>query len=316
MANSLVRIACRRHDWTQALFDQKAKSPSLRMEVIQKANPKTTSLFGDAAYADYAEAGLTGILRARAQGVPVKALPVFIRSAFRHSYIFVRTSSDIHAPKDLEGKRVGTAWGMTASLWAKGLLMHEYGVRLERIHWINREGSENYNLPAGMILEPVAENIDLEKWWLEGGLDALIHASVSATKFMARGGVKRLFDRAAEEERRYFKKTGIVPHMNVIACREETTVQHPDEVQEVFKVFCKAKEIGLEALHNNRHSGLFWYWEALEEQLALMGDDPVPYSVEENRHTLETFMTYAVEQGLVTKPMPIEDLFVTGLTSS
>ena len=74
--------------------------------------------------------------------------------------------------------------------------------------------------------------------------------------------------------------------------------------------------MGLEALHNNRHSGLFWYWEALEEQLALMGNDPVPFSVEENRHTLEAFMTYAVEQGLVTKPMPIEDLFVTGLTSS
>ena len=35
----------------------------------------------------------------------------------------------------------------------------------------------------------------------------------------------------------------------------------------VFDAFVAAKQLGLQALLSNRDSGLFWYWEALEEQL-------------------------------------------------
>jgi hypothetical protein len=101
--------------------------------------------------------------------------------------------------------------------------------------------------------------------------------------------------------------------MNVVACCEERSVDKPYELRRTFDLFCKAKEIGLETLQNNRHSGLFWYWEALEEQWALMGKDPVPYSFAKNRRILEKFMTYAVEQGLIREALPLEDLFFTHL---
>ena len=47
----------------------------------------------------------------------------------------------------------------------------------------------------------------------------------------------------------------------------------------------------------------------------LIGDDPAPYSIDKMRHTLETFIRYYVEQGLIAAPLPLEELLVTGLDS-
>ena len=47
--------------------------------------------------------------------------------------------------------------------------------------------------------------------------------------------------------------------------------------------------------------------------MALVGYDPVPYSVEKIRPTLELLVRYAVEQGLIPLPISLEDLFVKGL---
>ena len=117
---SLVRVACRRHDWTDALFDGRAAARSLEMEVTEQANVGVEGLLGDRPSYAYAECGLSGLIMARAKGAPVVALPVFIRNAFRQSYIFVRADAGIRSPKDLEGKRVGTRYSMTATVWARG----------------------------------------------------------------------------------------------------------------------------------------------------------------------------------------------------
>ena len=42
----------------------------------------------------------------------------------------------------------------------------------------------------------------------------------------------------------------------------------------------------------------------------LFGGDFWPYGIEPNRPTLEAFMTYLHEQGMIAKPFPIEDIFV------
>ena len=40
-----------------------------------------------------------------------------------------------------------------------------------------------------------------------------------------------------------------------------------------------------------------------------MGEDFWPYGLESNRKTLETFVRYMHEQGMIDRRMPIEDLF-------
>jgi 4,5-dihydroxyphthalate decarboxylase len=88
---------------------------------------------------DFLESALIGFLQQCARGIAIKALPVFVRASFRHSYIFVNENSRIESPKDLEGKRVGIRYAMSANVWARALLQHDYGVRMEKIHWLNQE---------------------------------------------------------------------------------------------------------------------------------------------------------------------------------
>jgi 4,5-dihydroxyphthalate decarboxylase len=304
----IIKIACRQHDWTAALFDDKVRPSSLQLEISEQANVGVGGLLRNRNL-DFAECGLAGFLRARFGSARVRALPVFIRCAFRHSYIFVNAGSGIGEPKDLEGKRVGTAYGMTANVWARGLLAHEYGVRLGEVHWLNAEPEDNsYVLPPGMRLDYVPKDTDLQEWLVAGKIDALIHPDLLPSELLARKNVQRLFADAAEEEKKSYRRSGVIPVMNIIACREEY-LEQLDVVREIFQAFCRAKELGLEKMQDSRDSGLLWYWDALEQQMALTGRDPVPYSVEKIRRTLQTFVDLSVEQGLIPSPIRLEDLF-------
>jgi 4,5-dihydroxyphthalate decarboxylase len=64
-----------------------------------------------------------------------------------------------------------------------------------------------------------------------------------------------------------------------------------------------------------RHLGalrymLPWLPEHLEQIDEVFGADPWPYGIEANRPTLQALVTYMAEQGIIAKPMAIEDIFV------
>ena len=65
------------------------------------------------------------------------ALPFFPSRVFRHSMITINKRSGIRKPKDLEGKRVGTAlYTQTAAVFIRGMLQHDHDVDLSRVHWV------------------------------------------------------------------------------------------------------------------------------------------------------------------------------------
>src|ERR1044071_9389390 len=62
-----------------------------------------------------------------------KAIPVFPSRIFRHGFIFVRKSSGIENPEQLNGRKLGfLRWVQTAALWMRGMLIDEYGRSEER----------------------------------------------------------------------------------------------------------------------------------------------------------------------------------------
>lgn len=307
-----VRIGCRRHDWTNALFDGKvAAGRTYELDVRELDHVGIDRLLGASSVADYAECTWTGVIEARARGVPVLALPIFIRTTFRHSYILARTDRGIEGPKDLEGKRVGTNYTVSATVWIRGLFQDEYGVQLDKIHWVNQGPGPEYP-PPGLALESVPRDVNLHEWLRDGRVDALVLYDAELFRFLGDSRVKRLFPKAGQEERRWWRKTHIMPMMDVIACPEAAIKDRLDEAREVFDAFVEAKEIGKQALLSNRDSGLAWYWEAVEDQLQVLGPDPVPYSVGKNRHAIETFHRYCAEQGLVDRQLGVEEVFFAG----
>src|ERR1700752_1500249 len=96
-----IRISCRRHDWTEALFDGRVTEPTLKF--LPDGHRRLPSLLAATPDLDFMECGLMTYAQSVADGLPILALPVFIRAAFRHSYIFVNANSGIAEPRDLEG---------------------------------------------------------------------------------------------------------------------------------------------------------------------------------------------------------------------
>jgi len=305
----VIRIACRRHDWSNALFDGRIDEPT--MAFTSDGHLGLEALLEEPAAFDFMECGLVNYYWARSQGAPIRALPVFLRAAFRHSYIFINDAVRVDHPRDLEGKRVGTRYGMTASVWARALLQHQHGVQLEKIHWLNQETRTPapYALPDGLVLEPVGRDVKLTDLLAQGKIDALVHPDVIPTHLLAHANVKRLFSNAPAAERDYYRSTGIVPVMNVIAFRESALHDKLDTVKAVLSAFRQAKSMGLEAMQDVRDSGLLWYYESLEEQLALVGPDPAPYSLAKMGPALSAFVGYGLEQGVFTKPLALDELF-------
>jgi 4,5-dihydroxyphthalate decarboxylase len=68
--------------------------------------------------------------------------------------------------------------------------------------------------------------------------------------------------------------------------------------------------LAYERVANPRVVPLAWFTSALEEQRAVLGDDPWVYGLTpENRRNLATAIRYTHEQGLIGRQMPVDDLF-------
>ena len=62
---------------------------------------------------------------------------------------------------------------------------------------------------------------------------------------------------------------------------------------------------------NPRMVPLAWFANYWDEQLEILGDDPWQYGLGPmNRHNLETILRYTHQQGLISRPMTVDELFV------
>ena len=141
------------------------------------------------------------------------ALPVFLRAAFRHNYIFVNAAAGIAQPRDLEGKRVGTRYGMTANSGRARCCSTSTACGWRRsIGSTRRRGRFRHTrLPPGRCWNRLRKDVSLTDLLVEGKIDALVHPDVVAPRLFARGNVARLFRNAPEEERAYYRATKVVP---------------------------------------------------------------------------------------------------------
>jgi len=249
------------------------------------------------------------------------AIPVFTSRCFRHSAIFVRPGGPVPLddPAALRGARVGIPeWTVTATVYARAVLQHEYGVHFSEINWVQGgvnqpgrvEGLADFELPAGVRLERVGDRA-LGEMLLAGDLDAIIAPHPPAAFEDGSGRIVRLFTDARGVEEAYYRRTGIFPIMHLIALRSGLHAEHPWVAMNLLKAFDEAKRRSLARTldDNASRSPIPWAAAHAQQTAALFGADPWPYGLEPNRTTLEAFLHYAHEQGLCPHKLIPEELF-------
>ena len=320
MERLALTMGCGPYDRTEALRTGAVQPEGIDLTYV---TTEATPVLMDRALRDqefdFSEMFLALHISRRSRGVdPFLAIPVFPSRVFRHGFIVINTNSGIKTPKDLEGKRVGLrSYRETAAVWAKGMLQHEYGVRLETIQWF----SGGVNAPRSPdpfdveTLGPVSpqfipEGTSLNDMLVKGELDAFLGAAWPAS-FRTVPHVKKLFPNSREVEQEYYRKTGVFPIMHALVVKKSLYQEHPWVAQSIFNAMTEAMKwvLNLSQVGPPRVI-LPWLHDDFQQLYDLMGPDPWPYGLEANRHTLETLMGYLVEQGLIPQPMTLEELFV------
>jgi 4,5-dihydroxyphthalate decarboxylase len=99
--------------------------------------------------------------------------------------------------------------------------------------------------------------------------------------------------------------------MHCVALKREVHDEHPWLAASLYAAFSEAKEIALRDLEapGALRVTLPWITEHLTEVRAILGHDFWPYGIEPNRHDLSTLIRYCDEQGLLERPLSVDELF-------
>jgi 4,5-dihydroxyphthalate decarboxylase len=246
---------------------------------------------------------------------PFVALPVFPSRVFRHGYIYINRKAGIRTPKDLEGKRVGVPlYTMTAAVWIRGHLAHQYGVDVSKIKWvegaINHAGSHG-EPSAPPLLKPVTIEHDprgrsLSELLAAGEIDAI----TGTQQPNPHPDIVPLFSDAKAVERDFFIKTRIFPIMHLVVIRKDVYERDRTIADKLFKGFVDAKNLALARMHKGHPFMLPWVHQDIHEVDEVFGGDPYPYGIEANRPTLQGLVDYMAEQDFIARRIPLEELFV------
>jgi 4,5-dihydroxyphthalate decarboxylase len=321
MPDLKLSLACGSYDRTRSLQDGRTKPEGI--DLIYLPLPPAEIFWRMLRYSEFdiSEMSLSTYLTHMCGNNPrFIAIPVFTSRMFRHGYIFINKNAGINSPQDLKGKRVGVpSYILTAIVWIKGMLQHEYGATPTDMEWYiggkeghGRIGTEEITLPKELHHEIVSPEHTLSDMLANRQIDALIQPMDPICLRNNHPDVRRLWPNYREVEIDYYKKTKIFPIMHTIAIRKELYESHPWVAQSMYKAFSQAKFICQDAIKLIRGSSPYilpWARIEYESTVSIMGEDFWPYGIDANRHTLEALIQYSYEQGLATRRLSLEEIF-------
>ena len=98
---------------------------------------------------------------------------------------------------------------------------------------------------------------------------------------------------------------------SLLVIKDAVLAERPKLARDLYETLLENKRRYLAKLNSGEAK------EAIDDryrkQQKVVGADPLPHGVEANRPSLEALMKYAMQQQLLPKTLPIDDLFVKGL---
>jgi 4,5-dihydroxyphthalate decarboxylase len=324
LANLKIKFASGLYDRFLPLYTKEVVPEGVDLDYTVIDNPREIfdRMAGGFEFDVCEMSGTEFIMRHAAGDGTLVAIPVIASRMFRHGFIAINKRSGIETPKDLEGRRIGVPlYTMSAAMWIRGMLMHDHGVDLSGVTWVqgavNAPGAHGSPTVLPLLRQPTIEINETDKSLSQLLADGEIDAITSAVLPQSLGkhpDVARLFPDYRAVEADYYRRTKIFPLMHLIVIRKDVHDTNPHVAPALYDAFQKAKDA---ALGHMRYSGALRYMlpflmDDVDEIDRLFGGDPWPYGIEPNRPTLEAEVQYMVEQDYIAEPMPIEDLFVVG----
>lgn len=269
-------------------------------------------------------------------------IPVFMSRGQFWAGLYVNTSSGIKHFGDLKGKRIGVPdYIMTAALWFRVTLKDLYSIEAWDNIWYNGRTKElshggmmgfhleehkvvngvtHHWLTADQTLDVMLDRGELDAIFPPDMLAGIITAITSGnpTVIDRYGGtpmtdnprIRRLVDdqgKAIISE--FFRRTGCYHANHHVIVKNSVLREHPWVAMELYKAFQRSKEVAYERARKAQSAYLYFEGNDWKEQAAVFGEDPYPLGLRAMQKTVERAIQGSLEQGLIRKPIKIEDLY-------
>jgi 4,5-dihydroxyphthalate decarboxylase len=314
MANLRLTFACGPFDRTMALRDGSIKPDGIDLVYLAMQPAEIFWRMLQFNEFDISEMSMANYSMLVAHGDRrYVAIPAFPSRVFRHGYFFINTNKGIKSPADLIGKRGGVPeYSQTASVYMRGLLQHEYGVRPSDVEWVQgRADRLKHALPHDVRLTQAPPGTELGDLLETGELDFLITANNPLSFRRGAPSVQRLFPNYVDMEKDYYRRTQIYPIMHTIVIRRDIYERDPWIAMSMYKAMCEAKNYACRWIMEGGSAKVTsaWLQPLIEEEQSIIGTDWFPYGIEKNRPTLDALLLYLHEQGLAARRVGVEELF-------
>jgi 4,5-dihydroxyphthalate decarboxylase len=312
-----IEFPVMRYDITMPLLEGRVPIDGVKLKpvrsssMINKEDPKMKA--GDFGLCDL---NIGYFLPAIEAGWEIMGLPVFSKRKPVYQLIFCHADAAISSPKDLEKKRVGSRTYRTAlTVWARGLLSEYYGVDFSSVQWVLQAKEVFPVHDLHPRIDYVDETKNMSQRLIAGELDAII-TDISDTKMFENlennPKINRLFPEYLKEDQKLYQKTGIFTPVHMIVMSRKLDRERPDLAAKFYAAFEKAKEIAYDDILSDRGGfSVVYLRERMKEQMNTWGD-PWKYGLKANKSTINAFIKYNVEQGMIRTAPSYADIFASG----
>jgi 4,5-dihydroxyphthalate decarboxylase len=233
---------------------------------------------------DASEMALVTMFQAADHNKGLKLLPAAMLARFQHGAMLYNAARGALTPADLPGKRIGVrSWSQTTGAWLRGIVANDYGVDLSTVQWVTFEDGHVAEAPdpPGVI----RSGNDMTQMLLAGELDAAIYGAAMPDD-------PRLKSVIADPDgaaRLWYDKHKLVPVNHMVVVTDALARDNPDAVAELYRMLDEGRK--------------------LAGGPAPGTPDTAPFGKEKNRAALELLLSYAHQQGLLTRKISVDELW-------
>jgi len=282
-----LRIAIGDYPHTMPLKRGQITSPSLKLDFVdvKPMHKAFKPMVREHAY-DASEMALVTYLQGKIYNKGLKLLPAAMLARFQHGTMLFNAERGKLTPAGLAGRRIGVrSYSQTTGTWIRGIIENDYSVDLGQVQWVTFEDGHlaEFKDPPGAIR--AASNQDMTQMLIAGDLDAAIYGAAVPDDPRLQSVIPDP-DAAALA---WYAKYRLVPVNHMVVVPDALAKSNPQAVAELYRMLEAAKKAaGVPAAG----------------QL-----DPAPFGKEANRAGLELLISYAAQQGLISRQLNVDELW-------
>ena len=263
------------------------------------------------------------------------ALPVFLSRGHHWPYLYVNRASGVATLADMRGKRIGVPdYDMTAALWFRITLKDLYGIGARDNVWFNGRtkelshggalgldktgpvGIEHHWLTADQTLDVMLERGEIDactairpQSQITAG-DPTVIDRWGGTRIDGNPKMRKLCEDGGKAVVcEFYRQTGFFQPNHHVIVQNRILRDHPWVALELFDAFEKSKQIAYERARQHESTYLYFPGNDREEQRSVFGEDPYPLGLNAMGRNIERAIQGSLEQGLLTKPLLLDEIY-------